>query len=192
MNDQPVRNRSSRAAWCAWAITLAITAAVLRSFGRRWWCACGGWTPWSWEVWSSHNSQHLIDWYSPSHLLHGLIFYALLCGLKRAYAVRFSLAMALEAGWEMLENSSLIINRYRAVTASLDYFGDSILNSLSDISCCACGFWLAARLPPRWSVAIFVLSEALTTALIRDGLLLNILMLVAPSESVRAWQMAGH
>jgi hypothetical protein len=169
---------------------LVATAAWLRFQGQPWWCACGGWNLSSWQVWSSHNSQHLVDPYSFSHVLHGLLFYALLCRLPLSRGARFALALGIEAGWEVLENSEFIIRRYREATMSLDYFGDSVVNTLGDILFCALGYGVAARIPVRVSVALFVATELAMIATIRDSLLLNVLMLVWPLESVKHWQMA--
>lgn len=136
-----------------------------------------------------------MDWYTPSHLLHGILFYAALWLLARrlSFGWRLVIATIVECGWEILENSNFIIQRYREVTISLDYFGDSVVNSISDILMMVFGFWLASRLPIRASIAIVLGFELLTTLLIRDGLTLNILMLLHPMDSVRDWQAAlGH
>jgi hypothetical protein len=161
--------------------------------GRVWWCKCETWVPWSWNVWSVHNSQHVIDWYSFSHLQHGLLFYGLfrLALGSRARGGRFLAAVSLEAAWEVLENSPIIINRYRAVTASLDYFGDTVINSAADIGCCILGYWIATRLPAWATVALFVVVEVVMVVWIRDSLLLNVLMLTFPIEAVRQWQTPG-
>jgi hypothetical protein len=168
-------------------------ALIERLLGRVWWCKCGGWVPWSWDVWSTHNSQHVIDWYSFSHVQHGLLFYGLFRILlrSRARGGRFLAAVSLEAAWEVLENSPIIINRYRAVTASLDYFGDTVINSAADIGCCILGYWIATRLPWWATVALFVVLEVVMVVWIRDSLLLNVLMLTFPIEAVRQWQTPG-
>jgi len=169
-------------------IAAASLATILWTFGRPWWCKCGELIPWAWNPWSSHNSQHLLDFYSPSHLLHGLVFYLFCSFLKTSMRSRFSLALLVEAGWEILENSDFIINRYRTVTASLDYFGDSIFNSLSDLTMCAIGFIVASKISARASVYLFLLCEFTTMLLMRDGLLLNIIMLVCPVSAIKDWQ----
>ncbi len=181
----------SRRARILTAAAIVVAAAVLlRAEGRIWWCACGSWIPWSWIVFSRHNSQHLVDPYSFSHILHGLLFYAGLAALRVPHRIRFPIALALEAGWEVLENSDLVIQRYREATISLDYYGDSVANSLSDIAFCALGYWAAMRVPVRVSVALYALIEIVMLVAIRDNLTLNVLMLVWPLESVKAWQMA--
>ncbi len=171
---------------------IVVVAAVLEwLLGRLWWCKCGSLSVWSWDIWSTHNSQHLIDWYSFSHVQHGLVFYGILHLLahKSSLGFRLVVSTAIEAFWEVLENSPLIIDRYRAVTASLDYYGDSILNSASDVACCVFGFWLAIRLPGRVSIALFVVIELVMILWIRDSLLLNVLMLTWPIEAIRQWQL---
>lgn len=178
----------------AWfAGVLLLTAVTLALMGRIVWCQCGGWIPWSWDIWTSHNSQHLIDPYFFSHVLHGVAFYygLHLCWTTATVVQRFHVAIVIEAAWELLENSPLIINRYRTVTMSLDYFGDSIANSMSDILACSLGFALALKLEARYSIALFVLTEVVMTLAIRDCLLLNIVMLLCPIDAIRDWQAAG-
>jgi hypothetical protein len=176
------------------AVILAGTALVLARQGRVWWCQAGGLSPWSWDIWSLHNSQHLLDPYTFSHVQHGLLFYGLGLLLLRRYgpALRFGAALALEALWEIAENTDQMIERYRTVTISLDYFGDSILNSLADIVACAAGYGIAAALPAWGSVALFAVIEATMLLCIRDSLLLNIWMLVSPSQRLMRWQMGGQ
>jgi uncharacterized protein DUF2585 len=174
------------------SIFIALVAGVVEwLLGRSWWCKCGTWAPLSWDVWSVHNSQHLVDWYSFSHVQHGLVFYAFLhfVAWRLSLGWRLVLSTAVEAFWEVLENSPIIIDRYRAVTASLDYYGDSIVNSVADIGCCVFGFWLAMRLSARMSVALFVVIEVVMVLWIRDSLLLNVLMLTWPIEAIRRWQV---
>jgi hypothetical protein len=169
---------------------------LLRAEGHRWWCACGRPTLWSGNIWSRHNSQHLLDPYSLTHLSHGLIFFAvfsLVPPLRRLrFAWRLALAIGIEAAWEIVENSHWVIDRYRHATMALGYQGDSIANSLGDIGCCALGFAIALRLGLRQSLLLLVASELLLLFWIRDNLTLNVLMLFHPVNVLRAWQMAGH
>ena len=169
-----------------------LMSSMLASMGRRLWCACGTATPWSFDTWSSHNSQHLLDPYTASHVLHGVLFFALLWPLGQRLHIgwRASIATLIEAVWEVAENSPVIIERYRENTVSLDYFGDSIANSLGDLASCLVGFAIAARLPWRVSLGMFILTELVMAWWIRDNLTLNVIMLVHPLESIRAWQMA--
>lgn len=178
----------------ALSLVLGLTTMILHIMGRSWWCEGASLVPWSWDIWSMHNSQHLLDAYTFSHLQHGLVFYGLFFLLLRRQqrSSRFILAMALEASWEILENTPMIIQRYREATISLDYFGDTILNSLSDILACAAGFGLAAFLPAWSSVSLFALVEAVMLITIRDSLIINIIMLIAPVDTVRNWQMSGR
>lgn len=166
------------------------TAIVLYTMGQPLICKCGYVKLWHGVVISSENSQHLSDWYTPSHIIHGILFFGLFTFLlkKASLKLRLALSLVLECAWEILENTDMIINRYREATISLDYFGDSVINSSADILAMVVGFFLAARLPVWASVAIIVVFEATTTWLIRDGLALNILMLVWPLEAVKAWQ----
>jgi hypothetical protein len=172
---------------------LAAMVFQLHAQGRVWWCACGQLYPWAGDIWSSHNSQHWFDPYSFTHILHGVLFCGLLAWLlpRAPLGWRLTLAVALEASWEVLENSPLIIHRYREATIGLGYEGDSIANSMADILCCALGFALARRLGLRWSAVLFVVTELLLLFWVRDNLTLNVLMLTFPIQAVKAWQM-GH
>jgi uncharacterized protein DUF2585 len=180
--------------WLAIVLVLVVTAYQLRSQGRLWWCSCDYLLIWSGDPWSSDNSQHLLDPYSFTHVLHGFIF----CGLLALIVPRLSpvwqlwLAVSIEAVWEVVENSEFVIRRYREETAALGYHGDTIVNSLADIILCGIGFVLARHLGFRRTFALFVLTEVGLAIWIRDNLSLNILMLIYPIDAVKEWQAAGH
>ncbi len=175
--------------WLTAGIVTA-TAAILLWMGRVAICKCGYVKLIHLETMSSENSQHLLDWYTPSHVLHGFIFYAVLWLFARRLSLgwRLSIATLIEAAWEIVENTDAVINRYREVTIALDYFGDSVVNSVADIFAMFLGFWLAARLPVWASLAIILVAELVVMLAIRDGLALNVLMLLYPLEAVRDWQ----
>jgi hypothetical protein len=182
--------RDDRFALAVTAFVIVVAAVWLLLVGRVPICTCGYVKLWHGQTMSSENSQHLTDWYTPSHLIHGLLFYGLLHLTARRLSVlwRLSVATVVECAWELLENSEAVIERYRSVTISLDYYGDSVINSVADILAMIAGFFLARVLPVWASVALIVAFEALTTWLIRDGLALNILMLLWPLDAVKAWQ----
>jgi hypothetical protein len=170
-------------------------AIILFSMGRVPICDCGYIKVWHGVVASSENSQHLSDWYTFSHIIHGFGFYALFWLIGRRFGwpigLRLVLAIALESAWEVLENTPLIINRYRAQTIALDYYGDSVLNSLADIGAMVLGFVAAARLPV-WLIVTLTLVMEVTVALwIRDNLTLNIIQLLYPLEGILRWQQGG-
>jgi len=173
------------------AVLLAAFVFTLHAMGRIPVCSCGPGL-WTWSAWSSETSQHVGDPYSFSHVLHGIIFFWILWLLARrlSTAWKFFIAVVAEVGWEILENSPIIINRYRAATASLDYTGDSILNALGDVAFCMVGFWLAWKLPWKWTAVLVLLIELIMLALIRDNLTLNVLMLLSPIPAIKSWQMA--
>ncbi len=185
---------SDGTAWLFLAGLLVLTqATVLLLMQRVAICRCGYVKFWHGIVKSSENSQHLTDWYTFSHVVHGLLFYLVLRYLlpNASWAARLALAVALEAGWEIVENTDMVINRYRTATISLDYFGDSVVNSVMDTLAMATGFAAAALLPVRASLGLGIASEIFMAFMIRDNLLLNVLMLVWPMEAVARWQGAG-
>ena len=174
------------------ALVILAACLWLLAAGRVPYCDCGYVKLWHGQVVSSENSQHIADWYTPSHLIHGFLFFGALWLVARrlAFGWRLAIATVIEALWEIVENSEAVIERYRSVTIALDYYGDSVLNSFADILAMVLGFYLAARLPVWASVLIVLGFEALTIWLIRDGLALNVLMLIYPLEAVRDWQGA--
>ena len=171
---------------------VALGALTLHLMGRRLWCACGSPAPWSWDIWSAHNSQHLIDPYTFTHVLHGVLYYAglrWLLGPGRVRA-RALLALSVEVAWEVVENTPAVIAAYRKTMAA-GYAGDSIANSLGDIAACMLGYLAAMSLPPLVSVLGFAAVEAALLLTIRDSLLLNVLMLLKPIGAIKAWQTGG-
>ena len=180
--------------WVALTVVLVAAALVLHAMGRPWWCRTGDLVPWSLQVQSRHNSQHLVDAYSVTHAMHGLLFYWglwLILGRVAGATTRAAIALGIETTWEIVENTNAMIERYRAATISLDYYGDSVINSVADIVCFVLGYVAAGAIPAWLSVAGFVAAEAVLLAWIRDSLLLNMLMLVHPIEGVKAWQLGG-
>jgi hypothetical protein len=179
--------------WLAIITVLAVTTYQLRSQGRLWWCSCGRLLVWAGDIWSSHNSQHLFDPYSFTHVLHGFVFCWLLAWAVPQLSTvwRLCLAVSIEALWEVVENSDFIIRRYREGTAALGYQGDTVVNSLGDILTCGLGFILARHLGFRRSLTLFVAMEVVLLISIRDGLILNVVMLIYPVDAIKAWQ-TGH
>ena len=181
--------RTRRAALAALMIVLA-AAAILLAMGRNPICTCGTVELWVAGRDSPRTSQMLADWYSFSHVVHGLIFYAVLWLAARRWPVerRFLVALVIEAAWEITENTPFVIDRYRETAAALGYSGDSVVNSLSDILMMSLGFLIARKIPPWASVALLVVLEIVPLFVIRDNLTLNVWNLLAPNPAVTAWQ----
>ena len=179
-----------------WLIALGLAvlaAAILLWMGRPAICPCGEVKLWVGEVHGPDNSQHIADWYTPSHIIHGFLFYLVgwLFLRRNPPGDRLIGAILIEGAWERLENSRWVIDRYRDSTMALGYSGDSVVNSLSDMIWMIVGFGIARRLPVWATVALAVGFELLTLIVIRDNLTLNVLMLVAPVDSIANWQAAG-
>jgi len=164
---------------------------MLQQQGRLWICDCGRVYLWVGDIWSSDNSQHIFDPYSFSHVLHGVMSWAILMWLLPRLSLSWQLVITtfVEASWEVAENSAMIINRYRESTLALGYNGDTILNSIADIFCCIVGFAIALRLGYRRSLALFIVTELVMILWIKDSFLLNVLMLIYPIQAIKMWQM---
>ena len=176
--DRPRREGDRVPGWAyvlAVAGLLALLAVVLLAMGREPWCTCGYVKLWHGVVKSSENSQHLTDWYTFSHLVHGFGLYGLLWLVGRSWplGLRLTLGTAVEVLWEIVENTDFVINRYREATIALDYYGDSVVNAAGDTLACILGLLLAARLPVWATIVAAVLLEAALAYVIRDNLTLT-------------------
>ncbi len=176
-----------------------LAVIILLAMNRPPICECGYVKLWHGQINDAGNSQHITDWYTPSHIIHGMIFYALGWWLfvRRGWggenSARWGLALAvsLEAAWEVIENTEIVIDRFRSVTANFGYSGDSVLNSFADIGWMTFGFYVALRLPVKVTVALALIGELVAAHVVRDGLMLNVIMLLFPIEAIAEWQAAG-
>lgn len=171
-------------------LMIAIAAAILLFMGRNPICTCGTVKFWVDETNSADSSQHIADWYTLSHIIHGFIFYGILwvAVRRRPLGERLLGAIFIEAAWEIFENTDMVINRYREATIALGYVGDSVLNSVSDILFMVLGFFFAARAPVWMTVVLAIFFELLAGWVIRDNLTLNVVMLLYPLEAIKTWQ----
>jgi len=195
-HDRPERRSGRISIWACVLIAaglLVLLAIVLLLMGRPPWCECGYVKLWHGVVMSPENSQHITDWYTFTHIIHGFAFYGILwlIGPRWPLELRFVLALVIEVGWEILENTDFVINRYREGTIALGYYGDSVINSAADVLACALGLALAARLPVWATLALAVAIEGILAYAIRDNLTLNIIMLIYPFEAIRQWQLGA-
>jgi Protein of unknown function (DUF2585) len=188
--DSPKARRLNLFGYAAALAAVVATGLVLYAFGREPICKCGYVKFWHGVVMSSENSQHISDWYTFSHIIHGFIFFGILWLVGRNWplGLRLLLAVLVEGAWEIFENSDFIINRYREATIALDYYGDSVINSVSDVLAMVLGFFIASRLPWKATLALAVAMELTVGYLIRDNLTLNVIMLLHPVEGIKAWQ----
>lgn len=185
------KRRTTLATLATLAIVV-VTVVVLRWEGRLWWCACGQLRVWA-DAYGKHNSQHLADPYTFTHMLHGVIFWWALVWAKDYLSVpwRVVIALAVEALWEIVENTQWAIDRYRTATAAVGYEGDTVVNVLGDIAATGIGLVLAQRIGWRWSLVLFIATELILLIWIRDSLLLTVVMLLFPLESLKQWQMGA-
>jgi hypothetical protein len=194
VTNHAAAQRPTKKNYWAIAATLAVmvvTGLLLRFEGRLWICACGTIRAWSGQICSADNSQHFLDPYSFTHVLHGFLFFWLIALVVRRLSGSWQvvLALAIEGAWEVFENTNFIIDRYRSETAALGYNGDTVINSMGDLVCCLLGFVVARRLGLKRSLVVFLVVEMVLILWIRDSLLFEILMLVVPVDAIRAWQM---
>jgi hypothetical protein len=188
---EPIRSLATRRTLLAAVVLMIAFVGLLYFEGRPWWCkhGLGLWT----VAWTRCTSQHFLDPYALTHVLHGILFYWLLYPLAEKLALHWRVftALALEVGWELLENSPWVIDRYRQDTAALDYTGDSILNAVGDVLTTLIGIVFASQFSWKISLALFIVLEIGLLYLIRDNLTLNVFMLFFPLESLKEWQLGG-
>jgi hypothetical protein len=191
--DVPADHAADRRPQVVIAATILATAGMLWLMGRRWWCVCGQSFLWTSEAYSAHTSQHLLDPYTFTHVLHGFLAWWVICGLGGWIARRWQVAAAIvaESVWEIVENTPMVIDRYRQATAALGYEGDTIINAVGDIGSCWLGVLLARRIGGIRSLLVFAATEVWLLLWIRDSLLLNILMLVWPTDALQHWQLGS-
>jgi len=172
------------------AALIAVQALVLFAMGQPLICTCGYVRLWGGITSGPEMSQQLTDWYTYSHVIHGFAFYFLLWLIapRAPVALRFALVLAFEVGWEIVENTPFIIDRYRQLALAQGYFGDSIINSVGDTMAAAFGFLLARTLPVWGTVALAVFVELFLAYMIHDNLTLNIIQLIHPTEAISHWQ----
>ncbi len=196
MSGETGRSNAARGVWpyAAAAVFAGSGVLALWAMGRVWWCGQRDPRFFVAQVDSACNSQHVFDWYSFSHLLHGVIFFWVLWWLGKRWATlkpwALPVAVLVETAWEVLENSPMVIDRYRQTMAT-GYEGDSIVNAVGDIAFCVAGFYVAQRIGFKASVALFVVLELVMLWFIRDNLTLNVVMLLYPFDFIRQWQMGG-
>lgn len=175
-----------------WLLTglVGVQILVLAAMNTPWICPCGEVKLWQGGILNGQTSLHIADWYSPSHAVHGMLFFWLLTAVGRGWSVpvRTLLAAVLEISWEIFENTPWVIQRFRHATAAVDYHGDSIVNSVSDIGFMLLGFYIALKLPLRWGVLLAVALELLAMWAIRDNLMLQILTFIWPIDALVDWQ----
>ncbi|MEK6700704.1 MAG: DUF2585 family protein [Planctomycetota bacterium] len=192
--SNPARSSLLSAPRIAGLVVVIAMIVAMRIEGRIWYCALRDWSPWISDVWTPHCSQHIADPYSFTHFTHGLIFYGFFCLVARRLSFDWKLfgAITIAAAWEVLENSPLIINRYRESTMSLDYLGDSVVNSTCDVLFCILGVYVARWIGLWRSLALFVAIEIGLLLTMRDNLTTNVIMLIHPIDAIKQWQSAGH
>lgn len=175
------------------ALFLIVQVAALFAMGHPAICECGYVELWHPAVAGPGTSQHLTDWYTYTHVVHGAGYYLLLWLVAPPvpFGLKLSLAIGMETGWEVLENTPMVIDRYRQSALAQGYFGDSILNSVADTAAAAAGFVVARALPSWFVVGLLIALELFLGIMIRDNLILNIIQLIAPSDAITRWQTSG-